>query len=517
MTLPRGWAIASIGNLVVDRVRQGEPTTRAVAYIDIGSIDRERKTIGETQKVTSSTAPTRARQWVSAGDVLVSMTRPNLNAVALVPEALDGAVASTGFDVLRPLAVVPEWIYYRVRSQAFVQDVCADVQGVVYPAIRPADVRRHELPIPPGAEQRRIVEALESHLSRLDSAVASLEAAHSKLKAYRGSVLKAAVEGRLVPTEAELARKEGRSYEAADVLLERILKERRRRWEDAELARLKATGKTPRDGKWKVGYEEPAAADAAQLPSLPAGWCWATVEQLASDVPRSIQSGPFGSNLLHSEFTDHGKLVIGIDNVQDGYFSMGEEHRISDEKFAALEHYRARRGDVLVTVMATIGRTCVVPDDLEPAIVTKHVYRITPDQSIVTPRYLHLALWGGPVVREQMFGRVIGQTRPGLNGGILRRLAIPLPTLAEQRRIVDTVERLLSFRDHAYGQIEHSSSRVSRLRQSILKSAFEGNLVDQDPFDESADALLAIVRAEPTATTAGRTKEKRARKLRAAS
>ena len=109
-----------------------------------------------------------------------------------------------------------------------------------------------------------------------DDAVATLERVRRNLTRYRASVLKAAVEGRLVPTEAKLARAEGRSYEPASVLLERILAERRRRWEEAELAKMKAKGKVPKDDKWKAKYVEPIAPDTSELPDLPEGWCWAT-------------------------------------------------------------------------------------------------------------------------------------------------------------------------------------------------------------------------------------------------
>jgi type I restriction enzyme S subunit len=309
-------------------------------------------------------------------------------------------------------------------------------------------------------------------------------------------VLKAAVEGHLVPTEAELAKKEEREFEPASVLLERILRERRHRWEQAELAKMKAKGEVPKNDKWKDKYEEPAAPDTSDLPELPEGWCWATVEQLASDEPRSIQSGPFGSSLLHSEFRPTGKLVVGIDNVQDGYFSMGSENRISEEKFSSLAKYLARPGDVLVTVMATIGRTCVVPTGLEPAIITKHVYRITSDSALVTPRCLHLALWGAPKVREQMFGQVQGQTRPGLNGEILRRLCIPLPARGEQDRIVAAVEAGLSKVDTLRVMVGKGLKHIARLRQSILRWAFEGKLVDQDPNDEPASVLLERIRGD---------------------
>lgn len=367
------------------------------------------------------------------------------------------------------------------------------------------------VPIAPRLEQERIVEAIESYLTRLDDAVASLERVQRNLERYRASVLKAAVEGRLVPTEAQLARQEGRDYEPASELLKRILAERKTRWiEDAvEKARAKANSsagallEARKQAEKKYKEPEPPDLSALQtqagttdLPALPEGWCWASVEQLASDQPRSIQSGPFGSSLLHSEFQEKGKLVIGIDNVQDGFFSPGAQHRISEEKFEALARFSARPGDVLVTVMATIGRCCVVPDPIEPAIITKHVYRISPDNEAVLSRYLLTTLRAASVVREQMFGQVRGQTRPGLNGTIIKALAIPLPSPSEQTRIIAEAERLLSKQEVLIASLEQAISHASRLRQSILKWAFEGKLVEQVPSDEPASVLLERIRTQ---------------------
>ncbi|MBK6767732.1 MAG: hypothetical protein IPG72_01595 [Ardenticatenales bacterium] len=120
-------------------------------------------------------------------------------------------------------------------------------------------------------EQHRIVAALESHLSRLDAALAALTRAHRNLARYRASVLHAAVTGRLVPTEAELARAERRGYEPASALLTRILAERRRRWEEAELAKMVAAGKAPKDDRWKGRYVEPGGAETEGLGELPEG------------------------------------------------------------------------------------------------------------------------------------------------------------------------------------------------------------------------------------------------------
>ncbi|PRQ02330.1 hypothetical protein ENSA5_24210 [Enhygromyxa salina] len=135
--------------------------------------------------------------------------------------------------------------------------------------------------------------------------------------------------------------------------------------------------------KAEAKYVEPEPVDEEGLPELPEGWAWATVEQLAALMDRAIQSGPFGSALKHSEFTDEGILVVGIDNVQDGFFSMGRENRVSVAKFEELRRFEARPGDVLITVMATVGRCAVIPDDLETAIITKHVYRVSVEQRLM--------------------------------------------------------------------------------------------------------------------------------------
>ncbi len=318
--LPLNWEVAQIGDFCELKVPQAEPGNKPVPYIDIGSIDRETKAIGEIDRVTGSNAPTRARQWVRRGDVLVSMTRPNLNAVSLISSALDGSVASTGFDVLRPITILPEWLFYRVRSQEFVLDVCKGLQGVVYPAIRPQDVRRHTMPIPPLAEQHRIVAAIEDHFSRLDEAVMLLKRVQRNLKRYRASVLKAAVEGRLVPTEAELARAEGRGYEPASVLLDRILAER-----DSK-SNLSGARK-------KYGHRN--VPDSSILPDLPEGWCLSTVDQLAN----ALMDGPFGSHLKTAHYTDSGPRVIRLQNVGDGEFIDSRAH-ISPEHYQELRKHR---------------------------------------------------------------------------------------------------------------------------------------------------------------------------------
>jgi type I restriction enzyme S subunit len=489
MTLPKGWTKAKLGELTLERVEQDEPGASAVPYIDIGSIDRDLKRIGRTEKVTRANAPTRARQWVKSGDVLVSLTRPNLNAVALVTPELDGAVASTGFDVLRSQGILPEWVFNRVRSQAFVSDVCEGVQGVVYPAIRPADVRQHELPIPPPQEQRRIVDAIDSHLTRLDDVIASLERVQAKLKAYRASVLKAAVEGRLVPTEASLARAEQRAYEPGQTLLVRILKERRRRWEEAELARLKANGKSVKDDKWKLRYEEPSSPDTSALPDVPEGWCWASVDQLTDGARNS----GYGVLVPGPDVSD-GVPLVRVGDIHDGTVSTNVLKRIDRVIADQFSKTYLSGGEVLLSLVGTIGRSAVVPASLSGANVARAV-GVIPASSLVQSRWVEM-WFRSPRIQALMNNRAHEVARKTLNLEDVRSAAVAVPPVGEQERIIAEAEDLESVAAAIASTVVANSGRCARLRQAVLKWGFEGKLVDQDPTDEPAEKLLSRIRAE---------------------
>jgi type I restriction enzyme S subunit len=143
-------------------------------------------------------APSRARKQVAAGDILVSMTRPNLNAVAMVPKELDGQIASTGFDVLRPIVGVdPRWIGYLVRTEAFVEAMSDLVQGALYPAVRSKDVRAHVVPLAPQTEQTRIANQLDTLLARVQACNDRFDAIPALLKRFRQTIYMAATSGTL--------------------------------------------------------------------------------------------------------------------------------------------------------------------------------------------------------------------------------------------------------------------------------------------------------------------------------
>ena len=197
--LPSTWARVSLGLLTTDVSQRVPSGDEQITYIDIGSIDRESKTVATPQQMLGADAPSRARKQVQSGDTLVSMTRPNLNAVALVSASLHGQIASTGFDVLRPLkGIDPRWIAYSVRTESFVQAMSSVVQGALYPAVRSKDVRAHPVPVAPSIEQTRIADQLDNLVARAQSCNDRFDAIPTLLKRFRRAVLASATSGALI-------------------------------------------------------------------------------------------------------------------------------------------------------------------------------------------------------------------------------------------------------------------------------------------------------------------------------
>ncbi len=189
--LPNGWTWTTIGEVSSASVGQKGPQTSEFTYVDISSIDTYSKRIASPKRICTENAPSRARQNVRIGDVLVSLTRPNLNAVALIDREFGNAIASTGFHVVRPVAVEPRWVYFFVQSRNFIERLLTRVQGVVYPAVRPKDVAELSFPLPPPAEQRRIVAEIEKQFTRLDSASEICSKLQHKLARLSQSAFKA--------------------------------------------------------------------------------------------------------------------------------------------------------------------------------------------------------------------------------------------------------------------------------------------------------------------------------------
>ena len=483
---PRGWESVTLGEvcLPVEKIRPDNTPEQPFTYLDIASIDNSHFRIVAPKVYLGKDAPTRARQKVRNGNTLFSTVRTYLKNVAMVPPEFDGEIASTGFCVLNTADEIDQrYIFYCVLDDEFITNLNPLQRGTSYPAVRDGDILSQEILLPPLPEQHRIVAEIEKQFTRLDASVAALKRAQANLKRYRASVLKSACEGKLVATEADLARAEGRDYEPADRLLERILAERRARWESQENRRGQ--------------YKEAAEPDASELPELPDGWVWVTVGQIA-EIQGGIQKQPKRAP------ADNAFPFLRVANVLRGNLDLEEMHDI--EVFPGeLEKLRLVSGDLLIVEgngsPSQIGRMAIWTGDIEDCVHQNHIIRARVYDGPL-PKFVE-SYWNSSSGSSRVL-KVASSTSGLYTLSVSKISGIPieLPPLAEQHRIVAEVERRLSVIQQAEATVEANLKRAERLRQSILKQAFSGQLVPQDPNDEPASVLLERIRADREAAQA---------------
>lgn len=194
----------------------------------------------------------------------------------------------------------------------------------------------------------------------------------------------------------------------------------------------------------------------------------ATVE----DIALQTRTGPFGSQLLHSEFVDEGIAVLGLDNVVENEFRWAERRFITPAKYEKLKRYTIHPGDVLISIMGTTGRCVVVPDGIPTAINTKHICAVTVDPSQLDPVFLRAVfLWHGDA-REHLRKQTKGSIMAGLNMGIIKKMPVPTPSLARQRVFVERVRSVSTART----SVAAAQAADDELFASLQARAFDGRL-----------------------------------------
>jgi type I restriction enzyme, S subunit len=340
--------------------------------------------------------------------------------------------------------------------------------------------------VAPAKEQTRIVKKLEELLSDLEAGVAELKAAQKKLVQYRQSLMKAAVEGALTAKW----RKTHHPEETGAQLLERILKERRSRWDAKQLAKYQEQGKTP-PKDWQDKYPEPVKPDTSNLPELPGGWIWASLDQLASMVRNGLSQKP------HQEPT--GYPILRINAVRPMSVNFNEVRYLALTE-SAVSDYILEDGDLLATryngSVDLLGVFGVVRGLTVQTIYPDKLIRIKPVLRYQLADWIEICAAIGES-RRYIVSRVkttAGQT--GISGEDVKKMPIPLAPLEEQAVVSDDLKRLIPEIARQSGFIETSFKQSAAQRKNILKAAFSGQLVPQDPNDEPASMLLERIRNE---------------------
>ena len=386
-----------------------------------------------------------ANQRLRAGDIVVATSSGSKHLVGksgLVHKDWPGSFGAFCAAIRPKSNIESRYLAAFLQSPSYWKQVGKKALGVNINNLRRGDIESLTLPLPPLAKQREIVAELEKQFSRLDEAVANLQRVKANLKRYKASVLKAAVEGSLVETEATLARREGRTYETGEQLLQRILEERRAKW----------AGR----GKWKAP-EAPTVET-----TLPEGWTWASVDQLAD-----VGTGATPKRDKAAYWNDGDVPWVTSSVVNGDYVDQASEF-VTKLALAETNLTLYPIGTLLIAMYGE-GKTRGKCTELRiPASTNQALAALQVDSSI--RGYLRHFL---ELNYEEMRKVASGGVQPNLNLSLVRAVCVPLPPLPEQVRIVAEVDRHLSIIREVEAEVDANLQRAQALRQAVLATSFK--------------------------------------------
>lgn len=506
--LPHGWdsttlrEIAEIvGGLTKDAKKSSGPGMREVPYLRVANVQRGRLDLTEVKLIAASESDIQKLNLLP-GDMLLNEggDRDKLGRGWIWQGQLPVCIHQNHVFRARLSSRDIDPVYIAHFTNSMAQSYFAEHGSQTTNLASISLTKLGSLPIrlPPKNEQTRIVAKLEELLSELDAGVAELKAAQKKLKLYRQSLLKAAVDGSL--TTAWRARPENQNpAETGARLLTRILNERRARWEAKQLAKFNEQGKTP-PKDWQKRYPEPVQPDTADLPTLPEGWVWASLDMLGE-----IASGVAKGSKRDVDIEVREVPYLRVANVQRGYLDLTEvktilatERDIADLKLQA--------GDILFNEGGDrdkLGRGWIWRDEVKNCIHQNHVFRMRPYLQEVLPE---LVSHHGNTFGRRWFQNAGKQTTnlASINMTMLRMFPVPLGPADEQRELLSQLQVEVEQINRQEQAVDLTLKQTTAQRQNLLRAAFSGQLVPQDPADEPASVLLARIRAEREAAQAVR-------------
>lgn len=383
---------------------------------------------------------------LSEGDLVFARTGATTGKSFLIRNCPDAVFASYLIRVRASKEVDPRYLALFFQSPDYWQQIEHGKRGIGQPNVNGKILGEIELPLRTIPEQRRIVAEIEKHFTRLEAGVAALRRVQANLKRYRAAVLKAACEGRLVPTEAELAKAENKKFETGEELLTRILAVRRQSWQ----------------GRRK--YKERTATESLPDWELPPGWTWATMPQLGELSRGKSKHRPRDDERLYGgryPFIQTGDVRRSGGTIR--------EYTQTYSDFGLQQGRLWPEGTLCITIAANIAETgiltfqCCFPDSVV-GFFQQHPPIIT--------RYLEFFL---RTAKERIASFAPATAQKNINVDILQKVAIPLPPLAEQTRIVAELDTLLTRADEIEMLVRKAMVRSDRLRRSILHSSFSEN------------------------------------------
>lgn len=359
--------------------------------------------------------------------------------------------------------VRPAYLSHFFQSPSYWDQIARASKGSAQPGVNASVLRTLSVPVPAHAEQDRVVAHLDACFDRTKRAKAALDDVPALVERLRQSILAAAFRGDLTADW----RDENPDVEPASELLKRIRIERRRRWEEAELAKMIAKGKAPKDDRWKAKYEEPEPVDESGLPELPEGWCWTTIET-AGDVH-------LGRQLAPQYMTGRGtRPYLRVANIKDDRidFSDVKWMDFDEQEFA---HYALRPNDILLSEGQSpelLGQSAIYRGGVEELCFQKTLHRFRRYEAAPSAEFFQLLF--RHYVRSGMFRSVASVTVniAHLTLVRLKPLPIPLPPAAEAEEIAKRCAAVLGYARTAQQNVVAVRRELASVEAAVLGGAF---------------------------------------------
>lgn len=381
---------------------------------------------------------TRPLKFGREGDVFICVVGATAGKLNL---GIDCAIGRSVAAIRPDQKLDTKFLYYQL--QPWVLKLRAASAGSAQGVISKKQLAEIPVYVPNLEEQRRIVAEIDKQFSRLDEAVANLQRVKANLKRYKSAVLTAAVEGRLVETEASIARREGHDYETADQLLQRVLEARRSQW----------VGR----GKFK----EPDGPKKLELPDLPEGWTWATLPQLGELNRGKSKHRPRDDKALYGG--PYPFIQTGDVRRSDGSIA---EFSQTYSKLGLQQSRLWPAGTLCITIAANIAETGILQMN---ACFPDSVVGFIADQGQTTIKYVEVFI---RTAKENLDRFASATAQKNINLEVLQAVAVPVPPMGEQRRIVDEMDRILSILRGVEREVDANLQRAQALRNSVLCRTF---------------------------------------------